>query len=243
MPLARAEDARARMLELFPHGFEEVDRDGGVELVAYTDARGEERMWRAFGRTAAANVAEGWEERWRDFHRPVRVGLLWIGQPWQTPDEDTIAVVIDPGRAFGTGAHPTTRLTLSQLYDMPRGSVLDVGCGSGVVAIAAAKLGFEPVFAIDVEDAAVDATRRNAAANGVDVRAERRDALADELPRTDLAIANVTRGVVEAVAPRLRSLRLIASGYLMTEQERLPEYRHLRRMTEDGWAADLFARQ
>jgi ribosomal protein L11 methyltransferase len=243
VPLARAEEARAGMLELFPGGFEEVDHADGIELVAYTDAQGEERMWRTFGGASAADVADDWEDRWREFHRPVQVGRLWIGQPWQTPADGVTVVVIDPGRAFGTGAHPTTRLVLSLLDDEPRGSVLDIGCGSGVVAIAAAKLGFAPVIAIDSEDAAVEATARNAAANAVEVRAERRDARVGVLPKADVAVANITRGLVEAVAPRLRSPRYVASGYLMTEPESLPGYRHLRRMTEDGWAADLFARQ
>jgi ribosomal protein L11 methyltransferase len=231
------------MLELFPEGFEEVDHADGVELAAYTDARGEERMWRTFGHTDRDSVAEGWEERWRDFHRPVRVGRLWIGQPWQTPDDGATPVVIDPGRAFGTGGHPTTRLTLALLDELPRGSVLDIGCGSGVVAIAAAKLGFGPVYALDTEQAAIEATTRNAAANGVEVRAERRDARVGDLPHTDLSVANVTRALVESVAPRVGSASYITSGYLMTEEERLPGYRHVRRATEDGWAADLFARQ
>jgi ribosomal protein L11 methyltransferase len=231
------------MLELFPSGFEEVEHDGSVELVAYTDAQGEERMWRAFGGTASADVADGWEDRWRDFHRPVEVGRLWIGQPWQTPTEGATAVVIDPGRAFGTGGHPTTRLTLSLLDELPRGSVLDIGCGSGVVAIAAAKLGFAPVFAIDAEEAAVEATVRNAAANGVEVQAERRDVRDGHLARTDVAVANVTRALVEAIAPRIEAERYVTSGYLMTEAEHLPGYRHLRRVVEEGWAADLFARQ
>ena len=231
------------MLELFPSGFEEIDRNDGVELVAYTDAQGEERMWRAFGRTAGADVDDGWEERWREFHRPIRVGQLWIGQPWQTPEGGSTAVVIDPGRAFGTGAHPTTRLTLTLLADLPRGSLLDVGSGSGVLAIAAAKLGFAPVLALDSEDAAVEATGRNAAANGVDVQAERRDARVGDLPATDITVANITRALVEALAPRVASQHLVVSGYLMTEDEELPGFGHLRRVAEDGWAADLFARQ
>jgi ribosomal protein L11 methyltransferase len=173
----------------------------------------------------------------------VRVGRLWIGQPWQTPAADALAVVIDPGRAFGTGAHPTTRLTLSLLDGLPRGSVLDVGCGSGVVAIAAAKLGFGPVEAIDAEDAAIEATRRNASANGVAVRAERRDARTGRPLSADVVVANVTRELVEQVAPRVDALHYITSGYLMTVPERLPRHRHVRRVSADGWAADLFMRQ
>ena len=79
-------------------------------------------------------------------------------------------IVIDPGRAFGTGAHPTTRLALELLQELEAGSLLDVGCGSGVLSIAAAMLGFGPVIAIDIDDAAIEATLANATVNGADAR-------------------------------------------------------------------------
>ena len=82
VPAAQAERARAIMIELFPEGFEEVDHEGGVELAAYTDPAGEERLWAAFGGTRSDEVEEGWEDRWRAFHRPVRIGQLWVGPPW-----------------------------------------------------------------------------------------------------------------------------------------------------------------
>ena len=116
VPAERAEQARAVMLELFPGGFEEVDLPDGVELAAYAGPDGEERLWQAFGGAASADVEDGWEHRWRDFHRPVTVGGLWIGPPWLTPPSSTPAVVIDPGRAFGTGSHPTTRLCVELLH-------------------------------------------------------------------------------------------------------------------------------
>jgi ribosomal protein L11 methyltransferase len=231
------------MLMLFPQGFEEVEHADGIELIAYTDPRGEEQMWAAFGAASGADVAPGWEDRWREFHRPVRAGALWIGPPWHQPPDDAVAVVIDPGRAFGTGAHPTTRLCVELLARRPRGSVLDVGCGSGVLAIAAAKLGFSPVVAIDKEEQAIDATRRNAAASGVHVDARCADALVAELPAADQALANITREVVVAVAPRLRCTSLIASGYLLSDPDVLPGFRHVERLAERGWAADLYERE
>jgi len=230
------------MIELFPQGFEEIDRPHGIELVAYTDAGGEERMWHAFGHGESSDVTDGWETRWREFHRPVRVGDLWIGQPWEDVPSDAIPIVIDPGRAFGTGAHPTTRLVLELLPSLPRGSVLDVGCGSGVLSIAAAKLGFGPITAVDIDGDAVEATRKNANLNSVDVSAACADAVADALPQADVAIANVTRAVVEELAPRLRSQRFVASGYLVSEPAALPKFRHVERASVDGWAADLFER-
>jgi ribosomal protein L11 methyltransferase len=230
------------MIELFPEGFEEIEHADGVELVAYTDASGEERLWHAFGAARGAEVAEGWEDAWRSFHRPIRVGRLWVGPPWEEPDADALVVVVDPGRAFGTGSHPTTRLCLELLDRLPRGSVLDVGCGSGVLSIAAAKLGFGPVTAVDVEEAAVEATRANAAANGVELDVQRLDALADVLPPAELVIANIALEAVEALGPKVDARRLVTSGYLQSDEPRFPERRRVARRRSEGWAADLFER-
>jgi ribosomal protein L11 methyltransferase len=232
------------MLELFPEGFEEVDHPDGVELVAYTDPFGEERLWHAFaGQTNAEDIADGWEERWRQFHRPVRVGSIWVGQPWQEPPPDALAVVIDPGRAFGTGAHATTRLCLELLGRIEPGSLLDIGCGSGVLAIAAAKLGFAPVVALDDDEAAIAAARANAEANGVDVEIRHGDALADELPTTAVAVANITRSTVEAIGERSESRMLVTSGYLLADDVRLSGFDRVERLTAEGWAADVHVRR
>jgi ribosomal protein L11 methyltransferase len=230
------------MIELFPEGFEEHDSADGIELAAYTDAHGEERLWSAFGGTRSTDVEEGWEDRWRAFHRPVRVGPLWVGPPWAQPDADAIAVVIDPGRAFGTGAHATTRLCLELLLDLPHGSLLDAGCGSGVLAIAAAKLGFEPVYAVDVDPQAIEATGRNACANGVQVAAQLVDAAVEPVPNTAIAVVNVSLDLDGAIAERLASGRIITSGYLAAESPALPGYRREDRREAEGWAADLHVR-
>jgi len=228
------------MLELFPEGFEEVDSSESVELVAYTDPGGEERLWHAFGGARGDDVAADWRERWKAFHRPVQVGSLWIGPPWVDTPADAVTVVIEPGRAFGTGAHPTTQQCVELLMELERGSVVDLGCGSGVLSIAAAKLGFAPVIALDSDEAAVEATRANAEANDVEVQTSVADILATELPRTDVAVANITRPTLEAIAPAVRSRRLIGSGYLPTDGTELVGYRHVRRVTRDSWAADLY---
>ena len=231
------------MLELFPEGFEELDQDGGVELAAYTNAAGEERIWQAFGGAAVSEVGDDWHDRWRQFHRPVRVGGLWIGPPWESPDAGSVAVVIDPGRAFGTGGHATTRLCLRLLEAEERGSVVDVGCGSGVLAIAAARLGFAPVLALDFDPQAVEATQRNAAANGVSVDVRLADLRADELPDAALALANIAADATGALSGRLRTARAITSGYLASDEPAIDGYRVERRVTDGGWAADLHVRQ
>jgi ribosomal protein L11 methyltransferase len=228
------------MLELFPEGFEEVDLPEGLELIAYTDAQGEERLWHAFGGARGADVAADWRERWKAFHRPVRIGNLWIGPPWEDVPVDATTVVIDPGRAFGTGAHPTTQLCIELLLELEPTSVVDIGCGSGVLAITAAKLGFRPVSAVDDDENAIAATRANAKMNGVEIDTRQLDALASELPAAELAIANITRQSVEQLATMLQSQRLVSSGYLPTDAVPLTGFRHIRRLTRSGWAVDLY---
>ena len=230
------------MIELFPEGFEESDVDGDLELVAYAHARAEERFWQAFGPGAAAEVPADWADAWKRFHRPVRVGGLWVGPPWEEPDPDSLPVVVDPGRAFGTGSHATTRLCLDLLLERPRTSVLDLGCGSGVLAIAAARLGFGPVSAVDIDPDAVAATRQNARANEVDVSVRCGDFFEGEILPSELTLANVTREAVERLAGRIPGPELIASGYLPAERPRLPGWDHTERREADGWAADAFAR-
>jgi len=228
------------MLELFPEGFEELDSSDGVELVAYTDSGGEERLWHVFGGARAEDVAADWRDRWQAFHQPVRIGPLWIGPPWADRHADATPIVIEPARAFGTGAHPTTQLCIELLLDLEPGSVVDLGCGSGVLSIVAAKLGFAPVLALDSDEHAVEAARTNAAANGVAVEARVADVLTSRLSAADLALANITRPALEELAPRLRSRRLISSGYLPTDTGGLEGFRHRRHLTRDGWAADLY---
>ena len=201
-------------------------------------------------------MAEGWEDAWRDFHHGVRAGRLWVCPPWELPKAvpvyppgvgglaagvssveepppDAIPVVIDPGRAFGTGAHPTTRLCLELLQEVEPTSLLDVGCGSGVLSIAAAKLGFAPVRAVDLDETALEVTAANAAANGVVVD------IADELLPANLAVMNIALDVVERMLPELPVERAITSGYLDRDEPRVDRWRRVERRVRDGWAADL----
>lgn len=230
------------MLELFPEGFEERDAGGSVELAAYTERGGGARALTELGPVSEVDVAPGWEDGWRRFHRPVRIGPLWVGPPWERPDAGALAVVVDPGRAFGTGAHATTRLCLELLLGLEPAGLVDVGCGSGVIAVAAAKLGFAPVVALDDDEAAVEATRVNAAANGVSLDVRLADALAAPLPDVRIAVANIARDPVERVAERFHGWFFVASGYLADEHPTVPGWRVARRVESEGWAADLLER-
>ncbi len=228
------------MLELFPEGFEESEREGSVELAAYTDPGGEERLWFAFGGARSDEVAEDWAERWKGFHRPVRAGALWVGPPWELQPHDAIAVVIEPGRAFGTGSHATTLLCLELLQELPRGSLLDVGCGSGVLAIGAARLGFAPVLALDIDPAAVEATFANASANGVQVDVALQDATATALPPVDAAVANIALDAVAVVGEAIEATHFVTSGYFGGDSPSLGRFRHVEERSSNGWRADLW---
>lgn len=233
------EDAIGAVLSLAPEGF--VEEEGA--LVVYAEAKRAEQLLRLFPAATSQRVDPGWADEWRRFHSPVVVGPLWVGPPWLEPARGLIAVTIDPGRAFGTGAHETTRLCLELLVKCDGGSFLDVGCGSGVLAVAAAKLGSRPVIAIDADPAATEATARNAAANEVELDIRTSDARTADFPRTDVAAMNVNLETVEAVAPRLATRRLIVSGYLASDAPRLPGYRRLERRAAERFVADLYVRE
>ncbi len=239
MPNGRLDETLATFLDLYPEGFEE----GEGELAAYTDAAGEKRLRELFDEVSAAPVQPGWEERWREFHRPIWIGPLWVGPSWEEPPADVLTVVIDPGRAFGTGSHPTTRLVLGFLVDLERGSLVDIGCGSGVLSVAAAKLGFEPVVALDREQASIEAAERNAQANGVTIDVRLVDVVAEAIPTADLGLANINLHSVEALVPGLEVAQLVTAGYFHSRMPVLPGYAHRERRIDGGWAADLFQRQ
>jgi ribosomal protein L11 methyltransferase len=214
----------ALLLHIFPEGVEELD--GAFAVYADEPPVG-------FDVLDAETVEAGWEDAWKEFHHGVAVGGLWVGPPWEPSPAGATAVVIDPGRAFGTGAHATTRLCLELLQAVEPTSLLDVGCGSGVLSIAAAKLGFAPVSAFDLDEVAAETTAVNAAANGVAVD------VVTELPRAELAVMNIALEVVEGMLPHLPVGRAITSGYLERDEPRVDGWQPVERRVRDGWAADL----
>ncbi len=230
----------ARLLERCPAGIEELDLGDRVELAVYTDEAGEAALRDVFPSATVDQVEEGWEDRWKEFHRPVWAGGLWIGPPWIDPPGDVRDVVVDPGRAFGTGAHPTTQACIGALSTLERGSLLDAGCGSGVVAVAAARLGYAPVRAVDVDEVAVEVARETARVNGVVVDVAVADVLHDDLPASDVVVANIELRIVEAVLARVTTRIAVTSGYYAAEMPSGSGWEHVDRLVLEGWAADVF---
>jgi ribosomal protein L11 methyltransferase len=233
----------ALLLQRAPQGFEQRDLDGVTELAVFTDDAGEAELRRVFPGAFSERVEPGWEDRWREFHRPVRAGGLWIGPPWIDAPPGAPAVVVDPGRAFGTGAHPTTRACIELLATLERGSLLDAGCGSGVVSVAAARLGFAPVRAVDLDEAAVEIARETARANGVDLEVARADVLVGPLPRSDVLVANIELAIVERLLERAPAPVAVMSGYLAADAPRAEGWKTVQRLDLEGWAADVLVRK
>jgi ribosomal protein L11 methyltransferase len=260
----RREDAEivlAELLELAPSGVEEVELAGGSVEYAVFGPPGElpslPDLTAAAGgaliEVSTREIADDWAERWREFHRPlVLCDRLTVRPPWEPQATTPIDLVIDPGQAFGTGAHATTRLCLELLLDLnPEGDLLDLGCGSGVLAIAAAKLGFAPVHAVDSDPASLAATRDNARVNGAALTVARYDLRIDPPPQATTIAANLLGPLLRGLAERLERppRRLIASGLLIAEADGIADafaarsgLRETRRLERGEWAALLLER-
>jgi ribosomal protein L11 methyltransferase len=247
----------AELVELAPAGFEQVDGDGFVEFALYGAPgelpdlpHGAARVGAVEVHVSTALLDDNWADRWKEFHKPVQVGHIHVRPPWSEPRNDSIDIAIDPAQAFGTGAHPTTRLSLELLQDVPPAALVDLGCGSGVLAIAAAKLGFTPVTALDHDPAAVEATLDNARANGVTLeRVERYDLRTHPAPVAPVMTANLMRPLLLRVAelmPPEQPDALIVSGLLEGEEEQaaaaFAPLRERRRQRLQGWSALLLTR-
>jgi ribosomal protein L11 methyltransferase len=250
----------AELSVLAPNGVEEERGPGFVEFAIYGGegelpdtglleaVAGDSKV-----EVSAGEVPDDWADRWQDFHKPVLVGgRLWLRPSWEEPRPGTIDLVVDPGRAFGTGAHPTTRLCLEMLLDLDRagaagGPLADLGAGSGVLAIAAAKLGWAPVRGYDLERGALEAAAANAAANEVSIALEwvnLREALPAAAPTL---VANLTAPLLREVAARLAGAdaprALICSGLLPDEADDLSAafatagLREAERRRSGDWAA------
>jgi ribosomal protein L11 methyltransferase len=258
-----AEPVLAELIALSPGGVEE---DHGADYVEYAiyGAAGElptipdlrAVAAEALVEVTSTEVPDDWADRWQDFHRPLLVGeRLWVRPSWDEPREGTIDVVIDPGRAFGTGAHPTTSMCLELLLALAeqgeaRGPLADWGTGSGLLAITAAKLGFAPVVGCDHEAAALAAARGNAAQNGVEVELVRLNLRRELPPMARTVVANLTAPLLREVAGGLEPApeRLVCSGMLAVEADEVVDafaasgLEEQERSAEGDWVAVSLSR-
>jgi ribosomal protein L11 methyltransferase len=245
-----AEVALAELLELAPGGVEETDHGAVIEYAVY-GAPGElpalpdlrAAAGDALVEVSTSEVADDWDTRWKDFHRPVEIaGRLRLRAPWH--DGRPGDVVIDPGQAFGTGAHATTRLCLEALCELePDGALVDVGCGSGVLAIAGAKLGWAPVLGLDHEAESVAAASDNAVANGVALEVRRFDLRREPVPAAPTVVGNLLRPLLLALSFEAPPQTFVAGGLLAHEGDEVAAglarrgLRETRRLEADGWLA------
>jgi ribosomal protein L11 methyltransferase len=280
---ARAELVLAELLELAPAGVEEVDL--GAEIVEYAvyGSPGElpalpdleAAVGGALVEISTTEIGDDWQERWKLFHRPVLIEApavsagagapdLRVRPPWEAPrphaDDELEEIVIDPGQAFGTGSHATTRLCLELLLGLasvgrPSGALLDVGTGSGLLAIAGARLGFAPVLGLDNEHESVTAARENAALNTVDIEVRDFDlrfqplpwvAAGERPPASVVVVANLLRPLLLELELKIFSPpnHLIAGGLLRHEVDEIAAafaprlgLRERQRRERGDWAA------
>jgi ribosomal protein L11 methyltransferase len=255
-PAEQAEIVLAALIEIAPTGVEQVDDEGITEFAVYgapgelpSFPEGKAEVGGVVVQVSGREVPDDWAERWKRFHRPVLIaGKIYVRPPWEEPAvrPGVTEIVIDPGQAFGTGTHPTTALCLELMLDLKaEGSFADLGCGSGVLAIAAAKLGFGPVTAIDAERQAVDATRVNARENAAKLdRVERGDLRNSPAPKADVVAANLMRPLLLRVAELWAGNPppvLILSGLLDHEADEVAAafapLVEQRRLSSLGWSA------
>jgi ribosomal protein L11 methyltransferase len=261
-----AEAVMANLLELAPNGLEEERGPGWVEFAIYGPPGEVPDMGEVQAAAGGSlvdvtttSVPDDWADRWADFHRPIEVsGRIGVRPSWWDPQEGLIDVVVDPGRAFGTGGHPTTRLCLAVLVELEEageasGPIADWGTGSGVLGIAAAKLGWSPVTGCDRELASLETAQANAEANGVEMSIERVDVREGPPPVAPSVVANLTGNLLKGCAGHLAESgeapdTLVCSGMLETEIDEVVAalaptgLTESERRAENSWGALLLRR-
>ena len=169
---------------------------------------------------------DDWAARSQAQLRAITIGRIFVAPPWDMGSDPLFTVIVNPSMGFGTGHHATTRLTLKALQDLPldNRTVLDIGCGSGVLAIAAVKLGAHSALGVDIDPDALENARDNAGLNHMGDRVRYEEGDFREMPlRADVVMANLTGGLLERSAATLSALvapggSLIVSGFMESEQ-------------------------
>ena len=243
---------------LQPAGWQEADGGDTLTFWLAEGAESDECTVRALARLGALGALEvsrerpGWEDAWRRFHKPRVIGQLYVRPPWYPARDDLLDVVVEAGLAFGTGGHASTRQCLEEIQVIPRGPLLDLGSGSGVVSLAALRLGFSPVCGVDIDPVAVHAAAGNAALNGLSPTFLVGDATEPGyvLPAADCVVANIALDpilrlarrfapVADGGAPELRPAHLLLAGLLAEQGEKavaaFPGYETAGRREDGTW--------
>lgn len=264
VPAEEADEVSGELWELGASGVEERDAttlaksgDGTVTLVAsFDDEDAASEALSYFEERYPARlehvVGDAWRDEWRKYFKPTRLGDRLVirpsWEPWEASARDVV-LVLDPGRAFGSGLHETTRLVLREIDARVRGGerILDVGCGSGILAIAALLLGAGSAVATDNDPDAVEVTRENATLNGVTDRLEASTTDVTDLEGTyPFVVANIEARVLIPMAPALSARvapggTLVLSGILRGQEDEVAAaYGSLRRLetpTDGEWVA------
>ena len=235
------------MLELFPEGLEERDFYESTEFLGYGSLSHVSHVRDVVGAegwvAAITPVPPGWEGAWKKFHRPVMIQDLWLGPPWVDPPQGVRSVKIAPGMAFGTGAHPTTRLCIELLLLENRVKLFDLGCGSGVLALAGAVLGFDPVSAFDIDDVAIQEAKSNTLLNNVSMNVTKVDVRELKFLNPPLITANLPLETLLQSLSSLRPLRAIISGFMIGKMPEIPAYCVQKKLQNDDWEAALIVRK
>jgi ribosomal protein L11 methyltransferase len=261
----RPEDVEAvldGLLPVAPRGVHELPGPTAVELLLYGEddelAVAEELCAHEplVQRLVAADAPGDWRDRRSQTHRPERIGERLLVRPsWMNASAESpgrVEIVLDETDAFGTGSHPTTHGCLEALERLaPGASLADLGCGSGVVAVAAALLGWARVLAVDVSPPSIEATRANASLNGVEIETLVRDLTREPSPDAETLVANVPLSIHSEIASRLPSVlpgSIIASGVPADDLGALLDvyagrsFKPAAQRVLDGWAIVTFGK-
>jgi len=248
------------------HGIENTLEEGAFLTGCLVDVEG---SWQRIThlvedlREAGAVVVEtrdlaedNWEISWRQFFKPRRIGHRFVVRPtWEeyASEPDDLVIVLDPGQAFGTGDHPTTRLCLELLETVSLNgkTVVDIGCGSGILSVASCLLGANKVTGIDIDPIAVEVAKENMAMNHVTFEAISGEGLIDPVTKWDVIISNIISATLIRIARDVRKAivddgRWIVSGIIVDNwpdvftAAKKEGFKLLEKKEEDGWVAATF---
>ena len=186
---------------------------------------------------------EDWENNWKQYYKPIEIGKITVVPSWEEIPEETIPLVLDPGLTFGTGSHASTHMVLEaiQEIDTEGKTVLDLGCGSGILGIASMLLGASSCTAYDIDEKSPDVVASNAALNNVSIDAHFGDVLSKNWEGYDIVLANIVADIISKLVPKVKSQIFIVSGIIDGREDEITSllkrngYEIIKHFHEDEW--------